>query len=735
MNQPEPTPRPRRYSRRSKTLTMLQMEAAECGAACLGMILGNYGKHVPLSELRRECGVSRDGVKASNIVRAARKYGLKAAGFNMGLEDLYKTKLPVILYWEFDHFVILEGFNRRGALINDPAVGHREIPYADFGKSFTGVVLTFEKDEGFEKGGRRFNMLPGLARRCMEHWKVLVFLAIASILEILPTLIIAAATSIFTDRILNGGDGALIRPVILTIAIASIASIIINVVSLYYGRRLSLGLDISLSTKFMDHLLHLPPSYYEQRSSGEVVSRTRLNDSVAEVISDEVVDMVNDVFSMVVYGAVMLLFSWKLTLIGIVANLAIAIVVSKTARRRVEANMALAMEDGKTSGIALEGTSAMEECKASGQENIFFDRWASAFARSTGMRQELAAVTLILNILPGILASMASIGVLLMGALEVINGAITIGELIAFQMLMGNFMTPMKKLSTFYADFQELQGELERLDDVLETPRDKCFDFRIDSATEASQNDRPFSGQLEFSDVDFRYSPVAPPLIEDFSLTITPGQRVALVGGSGSGKSTLAKLASGICQPEAGKILLDGRPREDWPPPLIAGEVAMVAQEIFLFEGTIWDNLTLWDPSVPKEWVEQACRDADIMRLIQTLPEGLHAKVEENGRNFSGGECQRLEIARALVNRPRLLILDEATSALDPETEKRIDQNLRLRGCSCLIVAHRLSTIRDSDEIIVLDGGQVVERGTHEQLWENQDGEYRQLYALGEELA
>ncbi len=714
--------------RRKKTLTTLQMEHVECGAACLAMILGYYNKHIKLSQLRQDCGVSRDGVKASNIVQAARRYGLKAAGYNKSCEELQQLRAPAILFWDFNHFVILEGFNARGAFINDPSVGHRLVTHEDFSKSYTGVVLEFEPAPEFEPEGRPFAILPGLIRRCREHPSVLVFLVIVSVLNVLPILVLAASTSVFTDRILSGTDQTLFHPVIATVAIAAGFIIVLTYVYHYYLRRLHIGLTISLSTNFTYHLLHLPTHYFQQRSAGEVISRERLNDNVADVISQGIVQFVNDLVNMLVFCSVMFLLSVKLTLTAIALTLPLYLYIRWSASSRIEASMAVAMEGGKASGIAIEGVSSIEAHKAGGQESAFFARWASAFSRATEKSQQLSVANLLPQVVTDTLTQSSAVVIVLLGAWEIMNGRLSLGEVIAFQILMIGFTGPLEGLSKFYSKFQQLQGELERLDDVLDHPQDARF---LSSSDRKAPNPDALAGHLKLTNISFRYSPVDVPFVEQLTVSINPGQRVALVGASGSGKSTVAKLAAGIYTPEHGQVELDGYPLSEWQPSVLAQAVAMVSQESFLIEGTVRDNLTLWDPTVPEHKIIAACQDAEIWQCITALPDKLSALMAEEGANFSGGERQRLQIARALIHEPILLILDEATSALDPATERKINQNLQLRGCTCLIVAHRLSTVQDCDNIIVLSDGLLLESGTHEQLWQA-DGEYRQLYTSDE---
>lgn len=719
------SPRLKEFQARTKTQTILQMENAECGAACLAMILGYHEKHVKLSSLRKDCGVSRDGVKASNIVKAARNYGLQAAGYKRSCKELRQSRTPSILYWEFNHFVVLEGFCRKGVFINDPAIGHRLITHDNFSKAFTGVVLEFKPTDDFKREGSRFNILPGLASRCREHRGVLAYLIITSVLSVVPVLAVALATSVFTDRILSRADEMLLQPVLTTVALASGALILLTFVYQYYLRRLQIGLSISMGSKFIHHLLRLPTDYFEQRGAGEVISREQLNDNVADVISEGVVQTANDLVSMLIFCAVMFLLSVKLTLTAIAFTLPLYLYMRWSAASRTEASMAVAMEKGKESGIVIEGVSALEAYKANGQESAFFARWASTFSSATEKQQQLSFTNLLPGIVNTTLTQAAMVIVLMMGALQIMNGAMSLGEVIAFQALMAGFTRPLDNLSKFYSQFQQLRGEMERLDDVLEHPVDPGFKVKL--ASGVTPDEKELTGKLELKNVSFRYSAFEALFIENVSLSVAPGQRVALVGASGSGKSTLAKIAAGACQAEQGQITLDGHELTDWPKESLAQAVAMITQDPFFIEGNLRDNLTLWDATIADDKIIAACKDAEIWDVIEALPAGLVTVVAEEGSNFSGGERQRLEIARALIREPRLLILDEATSALDSETENRIDQNLRLCGCSCLIVAHRLSTVRDCDRIIVLAEGEIVASGTHDELWSVSE-EYRDLY-------
>jgi ATP-binding cassette subfamily C protein len=384
---------------------------------------------------------------------------------------------------------------------------------------------------------------------------------------------------------------------------------------------------------------------------------------------------------------------------------------------------------GKVAGTEIAALQSMETLKASALESDFFSRWSGYYTKFINGQQELGITNQLLGVLPPFLNGLSSLAILMIGGLRVMDGHLSIGMLVAFQSLMSSFLTPVNSLVTFGSSLQELEGDLNRLDDVLRNPVDPELDHQDVQPKQYASEICQLKGYVELVDVTFGYSRTDAPLIQDLSFQIKPGQRLALVGGSGSGKSTVAKLLAGLYQPWSGQILFDGIPREQIPRAVLANSLAMVEQEIFLFAGTVRDNLTLWDDTVTNAQLIHACKDAAIHEVILAVPGGYEGKLLEGAANFSGGQRQRLEIARSLVKDPTILVMDEATSALDAETEKTIDQNLRYRGCSCIIVAHRLSTIRDCDEIIVLERGNVVQRGSHQKM-SQVDNYYTRLIQL-----
>ncbi|MTJ29611.1 NHLP family bacteriocin export ABC transporter peptidase/permease/ATPase subunit [Aphanizomenon sp. UHCC 0183] len=715
---------------RVKTPTLLQMEAVECGAAALGIILRYYGLIIPLAELRISCGVSRDGSKASNMLKAARNYGMQSKGFKKDLTQLKEIKAPYIIFWNFNHFLVVEGFVRDRVWLNDPATGPRSVTIQEFDEGYTGVVLIMEPGREFKKGGYKPNIFKALLTRLESSFTELFFCIIAGFLLVIPQLALAAINQVFVDDILLQNRTDWLRPVLVGMGLVIVLQAILTLLQLWKLRYLQLKLSIAMTSQFVWHILRLPINFYAQRFAGEISNRVSFNTKVAEMLSGKLARTAIDVVMLLFYGIVMFAYDWVLTLIGIVAVAINIAVLSWVSRQRVDTNMRLTQDYGKIAGVEIAALQGIETIKSAALESDFFSRWAGYYAKATNSQQELSKTDRLVGLLPPLLNHLTSMLLIVIGGLRVIDGHLTIGMLVAFQSLMERFQEPINTLVGLGNEIQELEGDINRLDDVLSNSINPGLQEHtsnkdsIQYATPSSYHS--LQGYVELRNVSFGYSRVEEPLIENFSCILKPGQRVAFVGGSGSGKSTLSKLVTGLYEPWQGEILFDGIPRQNIPRPILNNSLAMVEQEIFLFGGTVRDNLTLWDETITNTQLMKACQDAAILDVVMAISGGLDGKLLENGANLSGGQRQRLEIARALVNNPRILVMDEATSALDTETEKIIDRNIRRRGCTSIIVAHRLSTIRDCDEIIVLEKGKVVQRGTHEEM-RNTEGYYARL--------
>ncbi len=715
----------RELPRPVKSPTVLQMEAVECGAAALAIVLAHFGRWVALEELRLACGVSRDGSKAANMLRAARRYGLVAKGGKTEPAGLRHLPPPMILHWNFNHFLVLDGFRKGRAHLNDPASGPRTVSEEELDQSFTGVVLYFEPGPDFSPSGEKPSFLPALRQRLRGARAALVFVILAGFALVVPHLTAPVFSKVFIDNVLLKGNHAWLVPLLLGMGVTATVFGALTWLQQTYLLRLETRIALAGSSRFFWHVLRLPVEFFTQRFAGEIASRVGINNRVAQLLSRDLATNFLGAVMILFFAVLMLSYDVLLTAIGLVVVSLNVAALRFVSRRRVDGNRRLLQDQGKLHGTAVGGLQLIETLKATGGEADLFARWSGYQAKVVNIRQDLERYTQLLDAVPPTLAALNTALLLGIGSLRVMSGALSLGELVAFQALMVSFLAPVSQLVNLGGKLQTVEGDMNRLDDVLRYPAQASLEIEAATLPEAPSR---LTGHLELRGVCFGYSPLDPPFIEDFNLTLRPGDRVALVGQSGSGKSTIAKLVTGLYQPWRGEILFDGGQRGDWPRAVLNASLANVDQSIFLFEGTVRENLTLWDATAPLAEVVAAAKDAAIHDDVAARPAGYDSPVEEDGHNFSGGQQQRLEIARSLVGRPPLLVLDEATSALDPTTEKRIDESLRRRGVTCLIIAHRLSTIRDADEILVMDNGGIVERGTHDEL-KDRGGPYARLIA------
>lgn len=712
-----------RTGRRVRTPTVLQMEAVECGAASLSIILSYFGRFVPLEELRIACGVSRDGSKASNIVKAARSYGLTAQGKRLEIEALRALPLPCIVFWNFNHFVVVEGFGPGVVYLNDPACGPRQVTDEEFNAAFTGVTLAFSPGPDFKKGGAQRSFLKALVPRLKGSKSSFSFVVLATLALVVPGLLLPVFAQVFIDSYLVGRMDDWVKPLLLGMAVTAVFRAGLTWLQQTQLLRMEMRLALTASGTFLWHVLRLPVEFFSQRYAGDISQRVAANDRIARILSGDLATNAVNVVSLVFFLAVMLQYDWMLTAVGVLITVSNLLVLQRISRLRKDGNLKLQQDSGKLMATTMGGIQTIETTKATGSEGDFFMRWAGYQAKVSNAEQRLGLLSRVLVSLPGLLNALASVAILGLGGLRVIEGELSLGMLVAFQSLMASFTQPVSNLMGLAGTLQEAEADLTRLDDVLQYPIDD--NLRLATASTGAYA-RPLQGHLELRDITFGYSRLEAPLLDHFNLVLAPGQRVALVGGSGSGKSTVAKLVMGLFKPWAGEVRVDGCPREQLPAAVLNATLGGVDQNVYLFEGSVRDNLTLWDATLPEADIIHAARGACIHDTIVSRPGGYDGPVAESGANFSGGQAQRLEIARVLAGNPRILVMDEATAALDPATEKAIDDHIRRRGCSCLIVAHRLSTIRDCDEIIVMDRGQVVERGNHDALMAL-GGRYHQL--------
>ena len=712
-------------NKRVKTPTVIQMEALECGAAALGIVLAHYGKFVPLEQLREDCGVNRDGSKASNVLKAARAHGMEAAGYRMEPDHLNTARLPLILFWNFNHFVVLEGIKGKKVFLNDPASGPKVVTYEEFDQAFTGVALEIEPGPDFEPGGDKPSVLRALRRRLTVGRSGVAFAVLAGLALVVPGLVIPIFSKVFVDNILVDGSRDWLKPLLLGMILTAALRAGLGWLQGQALLRQQTKLAIISSANFFRHILRLPMNFFSQRYGGEIGGRVALNDTVAGLLTGTLASTCISIVTAIFFAAVMVLYDPILTGLGILFALVNIVVLRWVNRKRADLQQRVLQESGKLSGTAMGGLQLIETIKASSSESDFFARWSGQVAKFRNALQEMNRWTNLVMPVPGLVSGLSTAAILGLGALRVMDGQLTIGMLVAFQSLMASFLAPFNQIVQLGTELQTLQGDMNRLDDVMKYREDPIYDGQ-GQADVLHGGAVKLSGQVDIRGLTFGYSKLDRPLIEDFNLTLTPGSRVALVGGSGSGKSTVAKLVSGLLAPWSGEVLFDGKPMTAIPREVFLNSFSFVDQDIVLFQGTIRDNLTMWNHAIPDHQVIRAAKDGCVHEVIAARPGGYSAMLDENGANLSGGQRQRLEIGRALTSDPSFLVLDEATSALDAETEKVIDNNLRRRGCTCLIVAHRLSTIRDCDEIVVLDRGKIVQRGSHDEMIQ-EDGPYKRL--------
>lgn len=709
-------PTPKTKKRKAvRTPTVLQMEAVECGAAALAMVLAHYGRHVPLEELRIACGVSRDGSRASNLLKAARSYGLRAKGMQMEAGALCEVQAPAILFWEFNHYVVYDGvgrrLGRRGVHINDPDKGRRFVAMEDFDTSFTGVALVFEPAGTFRRGGRKPGIMGAVPARLRGTTGTLLAALLSSLLLVAVGAAVPALSRTYIDMFLIGNQTSLLGPLFASMAAMVVLTAVLTGLqqaNLLRGRIISSTLS---SARFLRHLLRLPVTFFAQRSPADLVQRLQSNDAVAETLARDLAAAGVDGVVVILYAVLLWTYDPQLTVIGVAIALLNVVAMRIVIRLRATHTQKLRADSARLTNTSYTGLQLIETMKATGGENGYFRRWAGQHATTLEEQQRLGVPSAVLAVVAPTLATLNSALILWIGGLRAVEGHISIGLLVAFQALVARFTAPITRLNGVAGRIQDFAADVARLKDVESFPVDTLYSRR-----EPDASTRRLRGHVTLDNITFGYSPLDKPLLSGFSLEVGPGRQVALVGGSGSGKSTVSRLISGLYSPWEGTIRIDGQRLEDISRGALAASVSFVDQDVFLFEGTVRDNVSLWDPSIPDDAVVAALQDAALYDVIVRRPDSIHSRVEQDGRNFSGGQRQRLEIARALVRRPSVLVLDEVTSALDAETERVIIDNLRRRGCACVVIAHRLSTVRDSDEIVVLDHGSVVERGRHEDL-------------------
>ena len=709
--------------RRTRVPTVLQMEMLECGAACLAMILGHFGQYVPLATLREESQVSRDGATALQLAKVARQRGLRAQGKRLDLEDLDTIATPFIAYWGFNHFVVVEGWNRKGVFINDPTTGPRTIAWRQMDREFTGVAIEFGVTDIFQRTGKPPSAIRRLPRMLRGFRWPLVFAALLGVMYAIPGIATAGFLSFFINTILGQQQLGVVPIFLVGIVVAIVLQLGFGWLQASTLARTSIAFSTTLAAELTWRILRLPMRYFSQRSTGEIAFRMNMPSVLAAELSGPLPQALVSLFAVLLYFIAMLFINVWAALTALLIGLVNGIVLRMVSRKQREGEELMLQEEGRLMGEATSALANIEFIKSTGAEDESFNRFTAFQAKVINTRQSLLWLSTILSTVPSLLSLLASAAVIAIGALAVLNGSLGIGGLVALQILLAGFLAPFITFVQLGSSINTVGATLVSIDDVLEQ-QPAVSGIRLVESVGGEQH--KLTGRIEFRDVTFGYSAGAPPLLKELSFTVEPGHRIAFVGTSGAGKSTISKLLCGLEQPWSGSIRFDGIPREDIPETIINASLALVDQSVVLFPGTVMDNLTLWDASIPVERAIAAARSATIHEVIAARPDGYDAMVLEGARNFSGGQAQRIEIARALAVDPTILVLDEATSALDAATEVAIDNAIRQRGCTTVVIAHRLSTIRDADLILVLDQGVVVDSGTHDELMRSA-GLYRSL--------
>ncbi len=708
----------------AKVPVIMQMEALECGAACLDMILGYYEKYLTLEEVREACSVSRDGTSAVNIVKAANSYGLVAAGYKYTLSRLReKVSYPCIVFWEMNHFVVLNGFKNDKAYINDPARGSISMPISDFEDSYSGVVLTFAPGEDFSPSGRPKSILGFVRKRMSGTIDAVCFTVITSIIASMISIITAGFSRMFLDHLLTRRDLQLLVPFIIFLAVFSILQVLMAWINTVYSLKLNGKFAVYGNTSYFWHVLHLPMRFFSQRQAADIEQRRSHNAVIAQVLVNTLAPLVIDTFMMIFYLVIMIRYSILLTAVGLLSVIINSFIAALISAKRVNITRVMMRDEADLESATVSGIDLIESIKASGAENGYFRKWAGYQANSNTQNLRLQKINIYLGLIPGIVNILMSNTILLLGIMLVIKGKFTPGMIFAFQGFLSGFLGPIDSLQGAGQQLMEMKTGMERIEDVLNYPADI---YEYDTNNQDDKVREKLKGNLVMKNISFGYSPLKPPLINNFNLELKQGKSVAFVGCSGCGKTTLSGLISGLYEPWSGEILFDGKNRKQINRNIFTSSVAVVDQDIILFEDTITNNIKMWDESIEDFEVIMAARDAHLHEEIMKRDGGYSSVISEGGKDLSGGQRQRMEIARVLAADPSIIIMDEATSALDAQTEYEVVKSIKERGISLIVIAHRLSTVRECDEIIVLDKGNIVERGTHDELI-SKDGVYKSL--------
>jgi NHLM bacteriocin system ABC transporter peptidase/ATP-binding protein len=703
-----------RTSGRVRTPTILQMEAVECGAASLAMILSYYGRFIPLEQLRVDCGVSRDGSNAAQLAKAARKHGLEASGKKYTLDDIRnRASRPCVLFWGFGHFLVFEGMKGKQFQLNDPAGGRRLVDEEEFSKSFTGIAVEFAPGPEFKRVGSAPSLLRGFHAWLRGNRIPAMYAVACGILLSIPGVLIPGLSSAFINGVVLGGDVSSGKWLILGMVVMVLLQIGLILLQAFCINRMQFRMFMVQAVRMGEHLLVLPMRFFKQRSVGDLVSRFTSNQVIAAHLSSGLLTGLVNMVTALIYAAALFLFNPLIGSIAIGATVLLIVAVRVTNVKLVDRNTALQQDIGRQYGALMMMLRDIPEIKATSREGEAFGQWAGYQAKGVNAQQSVARITTWLDGAPVFVGGLiVSVIVLVLGGWEVMEGNMTIGGLVAMQMLAGLLISPVSQLVMLARILQTTQAQMNRVLDVMNYKTDPGLRFEVqESVTEAEK----LGGAVRVDSLTFGFDHTADPLLHDMSFEIEPGRAIALVGASGCGKTTIIDLLLGLEQPWTGEIRLDGTPRDEIDLLAITGSIAGASGSVTAFGASLRNNVTMWDASIPDEQVVRALQDADCLELMDR-PGGLDMKISEGGRNLSGGQVQRLEIARSLVRSPSLLLLDGATSALDGACEARVLNSIRARGSTMILVTERASALQHVDEVFIVRDGAIADRGRPDEL-------------------
>jgi NHLM bacteriocin system ABC transporter peptidase/ATP-binding protein len=709
------------------TPLILESDKGQSGAICLAMVLGRFGSFPKLNVVKTACGVNDDEILPENLIKVASRFGFDTHVKTGSVEEL-EINSPIIVRTTAGKYLLVVKKSFKRYIVHDTEKGKLKLTKEKFKTIFGGWSLKLKPNSDFKILKKQGSFNTQLLRRVFPNLKKLAYVFIAGLILLVPKIVVPAFNKLFFDDIIILSQYQWFYPMITTLAVFIILGCTLTYLQQWVLLKIEIRTSISESFKFISHILKVPYNYFLNHKSGETVKRIRLNDSIATLLTTDLSNAILQTITILMYGVIMLKYNWILALVGVSIMLGNIFALNYFSKKRTALNQSLFKNQQAIFSTASNGIEQIETIKASGSENDFFSLWSSRLINSINNQQKLGVTSRILAVLPTFIDQFKTITILLLGGLLIINGEITIGVFLAIQSFLSSLSKPVQSLVEFTGDLQVSKADINNLTDSFEEPVDAfCEDKTKESFEDITSENSKLSGKIEVNNISFGYSKFSEPLIENFSLSTYPGKRIAIIGGSGSGKSTLLKVLSGLYQPISGEIKYDGKNLNNINKDVLRNSLSLIDQETFFFKGTISDNITMWNNSIENSRIIQSSKDAVIHEIISEREGGYKSKVAPDGKNFSGGQRQRLEIARAFVTNPSILFLDEATSALDTETEKMVMKSILNRKCTTITIAHRLSTIKDFDEIIVLEKGKVIQRGNHSELIKDQQGLYYQL--------